>query len=93
MEYGGKMMKIKVLFAFFVAVVALLFVGCNGTKSTTIVFVTYTGNNVECTVTGAQGVDELQLPEVSKDGYVFGGWYFDAKFNDDFSFDELKVHR
>lgn len=55
--------------------IAIAFVGC-AEKEITCTFYTYDGQSV--TTTGKKG-EQVTFPEVSRDDYIFDGWYADAE--------------
>ena len=88
-------MKSKILMIFVALFLLFIAVGCGENnppvvEKTTVVFVTYTEEKFEYKVADASEVDNLVIPEVTKEGFKFGGWYFDAQFKTEFSLDALK---
>lgn len=82
-------MKIKIAILLILTLLAITIAGCKSSSKTTIVFVTYTEETIEYVV-GKKEIDRLQEPTVTKNGFEFGGWYFDSSYKEKFSFEELK---
>lgn len=56
----------------------------------TFVFVAENGQYYTPITLERNNLDSLELPVVSKEGYTFGGWYLDSKYQEEFSIDKAK---
>ena len=54
------------------------FAACGNSNEVTVIFVTYDEQTIP--VTGEKGA-EVDFPEVTREGYVFDGWYADAGYS------------